>query len=111
MRRIIHWFRRDLRISDNTALHHACKDGEEVIPVYILSVWSHHHRWTGPNRQEFLCGCIVSLAKNIDAIGGKLIIRAGDPVDELAKLATETKAGTIYYNRSINLASCRIEFA
>ena len=43
MPKAIHWFRRDLRIADNTALHHASKNGT-VIPVYLLSDWkgSHH---------------------------------------------------------------------
>jgi deoxyribodipyrimidine photo-lyase len=83
MRRVIHWFRRDLRVTDNTALWHACDQADEVIPVYILSTWKKRHPWTGPNRQEFLCGCLESLSKNLEAIGGCLILRAGDPVQEL----------------------------
>ncbi|MEA3145828.1 MAG: deoxyribodipyrimidine photo-lyase, partial [Verrucomicrobiota bacterium] len=47
MKRVIHWFRRDLRITDNTALTHAGRQSEEVIPVYILSDWKNEHRWTG----------------------------------------------------------------
>jgi deoxyribodipyrimidine photolyase len=37
MKRAIHWFRRYLRVSDNTALSEARKP-DKVIPVYILSV-------------------------------------------------------------------------
>ena len=36
MKRVIHWFRRDLRTHDNTALHEAATRAEEVIPVFIL---------------------------------------------------------------------------
>jgi len=96
---VIHWFRRDLRITDNTALSAASKDGREVIPVYIASDWKRTHRWTGPARQEFLCGCLASLAKNIEAIGGCLIIRRGQADQELERLAIETKASAIYFNR------------
>ncbi|RYG94181.1 MAG: hypothetical protein EON58_16820 [Alphaproteobacteria bacterium] len=32
---VIHWFRRDLRIADNTALSRAAKPGLPVVPVYI----------------------------------------------------------------------------
>ncbi|MEY2616861.1 MAG: deoxyribodipyrimidine photo-lyase, partial [Verrucomicrobiota bacterium] len=92
MKRVIHWFRRDLRITDNTALTHAGRQSEEVIPVYILSDWKNEHRWTGPNRQNFLCGCLRSLANNLETIGGRLILRAGDPVRELVKLVQETHA-------------------
>ena len=31
----LHWFRQDLRLSDNPALHEASKH-DELIPVYIL---------------------------------------------------------------------------
>ena len=96
---VIHWFRRDLRLTDNTALHAAVKTGEQVIPVFILSDWKRGHRWTGAPRQEFLCGCLKSLAQNIEAAGGKLIIRRGKADKELQKLARETKAGAIYFNR------------
>lgn len=36
-RNVIHWFRRDLRLSDNTALHRATTESEKVLPVYISS--------------------------------------------------------------------------
>ena len=99
MKRVIHWFRRDFRITDNTALTAAVKAGEEVVPVYIASDWKGSHNWTGPARQEFLCGSLASLAKNLEAIGGRLIIRRGDAVVELEKLAAETGATAIFANR------------
>jgi deoxyribodipyrimidine photo-lyase len=99
MKRVIHWFRRDLRITDNSALYYACKQSAEIVPVYILSTWKRSHGWTGPNRQEFLCGCLKSLAKNLHALGGRLILRAGDPVEQLCALVKETGAEAIYFNR------------
>lgn len=99
MKRVIHWFRRDFRITDNSALSAAVAAGEEVIPVYIASDWKGAHGWTGPARQEFLCGSLDSLAKNLEAIGGRLIIRRGDAVAELEKLVAETGATAIFSNR------------
>jgi len=96
---VIHWFRRDLRIADNTALRHASLHGLPVVPVYILSSWKKEHHWTGPNRQHFLCGCLESLSRNLATINGHLIIREGDPILELEKLALETGATAIHYNR------------
>jgi deoxyribodipyrimidine photo-lyase len=109
MRRVIHWFRRDLRVADNTALWHACDQADEVIPVYILSTWKKRHPWTGPNRQEFLCGCLESLSKNLEAIGGRLILRAGDPVQELEKLVKETHAKAIFFNRGTDPYSVEVQ--
>ncbi len=95
---VIHWFRRDLRLWDNTALHHAAKTKSPVVPVYILSDWKGSHSWTGPNRQQFLCGSLQSLAGGLRELGGKLIIRRGPPVPELRKLIKECRASAVYFN-------------
>lgn len=95
---VILWYRRDLRISDHTALLAAAADGLPVVPVYINSIWKRSHAWTGPKRQEFLCGCLSSLASNLETIGGRLIVREGDPVGELRKLIAETRAVAIHWN-------------
>jgi deoxyribodipyrimidine photo-lyase len=95
---VIHWFRRDLRIADNTALHCAAKPGLRVLPVYILSDWKVSHSWTGPGRQQFLCGAIASLAKNLEAIGGRLVIRQGAALAELKKLIVESNAVAVHVN-------------
>ena len=99
MKTIIHWFRRDLRITDNTALSAAANQATEVIPVYILSDWKSHHAWTGAPRQQFLCDSLLSLSQNIASIGGELILREGEAVAELLRLAHETKAEAIFCNR------------
>ena len=98
-KKVIHWFRRDLRIADNTALSAAVAAGHEVIPVYIASDWKGSHEWTGPARQEFLCGSLAALAGNLESIGGRLIIRRGEAVSELGRLAAETGATEITANR------------
>ena len=99
MKTVIHWFRRDLRLTDNTALHAAASTAAQVIPVYILSGWKKIHHWTGPNRQHFLCGCLRSLDANLQAIGSRLILRQGQALLELEKLAVETGAEAIFFNR------------
>ena len=95
---VIHWFRRDLRIADNTALAHAAASSRPVIPVYIQSSWTGSHSWTGPKRQHFLCGCLASLARNLETIGGTLIVRKGDAAEGLEKLVRETGAVAIHFN-------------
>jgi deoxyribodipyrimidine photo-lyase len=99
MKCVIYWFRRDFRITDNTALAAAAASGNEVIPIYITSDWKGGHMWTGPARQEFLCGSLEALSKNLTAIGSRLIIRRGDAVMELERLAAETGACAIFANR------------
>jgi deoxyribodipyrimidine photo-lyase len=106
---VIHWFRRDLRLTDNTALNQAADEGKSVIPVYILSIWKKKHRWTGSTRQQFLCGSLASLAKNIEAIGSRLLFRAGAAEVELERLAKETGATAIYWNRDYDPFGRKVE--
>jgi deoxyribodipyrimidine photo-lyase len=98
-RTVLHWFRRDLRLTDNTSLHHAAQAAGQVIPVYILSDWKQHHIWTGPNRQQFLCDCLASLARNLASLGSRLILRCGSAAAELERLIHETRAEAVYFNR------------
>ncbi len=99
MKTIVHWFRRDLRITDNTSLAAASGDGESVVAVYVLSEWTKSHGWTGPHRQEFLCGSLEALAGNLQSIGSTLTLRCGEQVRELVGLAKEVGAAAIYANR------------
>ena len=96
---VIHWFRRDLRLTDNPALTAAAKDGTRVVPCYVLSDWKSAHGWTGGMRQQFLCGCLESLARNLESIGSRLILRCGRADQELERLIKETQAGAVYFNR------------
>ncbi|WP_193211124.1 cryptochrome/photolyase family protein [Luteolibacter marinus] len=95
----LHWFRRDFRVSDNTALHHAAKRSESVVPAYILSDWHGHHAWTGRKRQAFLCQCLKSLAANLETLSGRLILRSGRAEEELERLVKEAGAEAIFFNR------------
>lgn len=96
---VIHWFRRDLRLIDNTALTAAAKDSAQVVPVYVLSDWTRNHGWTGSIRQQFLCGCLESLSKNLEANSSRLILRTGRADVEIEKMIRETQASAVYFNR------------
>lgn len=97
---IIHWFRRDLRIADNASLNSAADSKLPLIPLYITSEWRNAHHWTGPNRQHFLCGSLAALAKNLETLNGRLIIRQGDAVAELRKIIRESNAVALHFQSS-----------
>jgi len=94
----IHWFRRDLRVLDNTSLWHASREGLPVLPVYVLADWKGHHSWTGPNRQQFLCGCLASLNGNLGTLGGRLIVRKGAAVEAFAAIFREIPVAVVHCN-------------
>jgi deoxyribodipyrimidine photo-lyase len=95
----VHWFRRDLRILDNSALHAAEAGASCVLPVYLASDRKGAHLWTGPKRQAFLCRNLASLAGNLETIGGRLIVRSGAADEALEKLIVESGADALYFNR------------
>jgi deoxyribodipyrimidine photo-lyase len=95
---VIHWLRRDLRIADNPSFVHATSGGSAVIPVYFISAWRGSHVWTGPKRQYFLCGCLASLAGDLEALGGRLIVRQGDAVGGMRDLVLESGAVAVHFN-------------
>ncbi len=95
---VIHWFRRDLRIADNTSLASAAQHGLPVIPVYFTSKWQDDHQWTGPKRQHFLCACLKSLDHSLRSLGGRLVIRHGDAVSGLRQLIRDGHAVAVHFN-------------
>ena len=91
------WLRRDLRLADNPALYHAAKAGP-VVAVYVLDDDSPKHHAYGGASRWWLHQSLVSLGKSLEARGSKLILRRGDAVEVLTKLAQETGAATIHAN-------------
>jgi deoxyribodipyrimidine photo-lyase len=95
MKRTIVWFRRDLRIADHAPLARAVARGA-VIPVFILDRALLHHPETAVARVAFMLDCLRSLDQDLRAVGGRLIVRSGDPVTVLPALIRETDADGIY---------------
>lgn len=91
----IHWFRQDLRLSDNPALTNALKQGR-VLPIYILD---------NVNAGEYALGAASgwwlhhSLASLNDSLEGNLSIYQGNPLDVLADLIARFDVQAVYWNR------------
>jgi len=95
----IHWFRRDLRVSDNTALVEASKRAETVIPVFIFEDAFRTGPDVGAARLAFLLQSVESLRKNLAELGHTLIIRSGKSEDILPQLCQETGAQAVFANK------------
>ncbi len=99
MRIAIHWFRCDLRLADNTALHAACREADVVVPVFIFDPAILKAPDTGAPIIGFMLECLKALEMNVRASGGKLLFRHGRPEQEMKALLGETKATALYFNR------------
>ena len=100
----IWWIRRDLRLTDNPALHSALQAGA-VIPVFILN--SHLLLRTPARRQAFLFDGLHTLNIDLHKRHSKLIIRKGKPIEALGQLMTETNATAIYAEEDYTPYACR----
>ncbi len=99
MKTVIHWFRRDLRVSDNTALSEAAKRAEQVIPVFIFEDAFRTGPDVGAARLAFLLQSVESLRKNLLELGHALVIRCGKSEEILPQLCKEVGAQAVFANK------------
>jgi deoxyribodipyrimidine photo-lyase len=88
----IWWIRRDLRLTDNPALHAALEAGP-VVPVFVLDPAFAH---SSSRRRNFLFEGLHALDGDLRSRGSYLVVRFGKPVEALQELITETGAGAIF---------------
>ncbi len=104
-KKVIVWFRNDLRVHDNEALLEAISSGGEVYPVYVFDsrVFTSRTyfglRKTDKFRAQFILESISALQQSLQDLGTELIIRIGHPEDEVFTIAKELKTSWVYCNR------------
>ncbi len=101
MSALIHWFRRDLRAADNTALTHAARDADRVVPVFVLDDHYAADPNVGPARFRFLRESLEALAESLPRFSGRLVVRKGPAERALPELLRETGAAAVYANAEI----------
>jgi deoxyribodipyrimidine photo-lyase len=99
MKIAVHWFRCDLRLSDNTALEAAAREADGVVPIFIFDPKILRAPEVSANQVGFMIECLHSLEKNIEAAGGKLIFRQGEILEEMKAVLRESGAQALYFNR------------
>jgi deoxyribodipyrimidine photo-lyase len=90
------WFRRDLRVHDHPALREALRRHDRVIPVLCLDdrILAGRHR-SGP-RTQFMLECLVDLDAALRKRNSGLVIRRGDPAEEIPALCEEVGAAEVH---------------
>ena len=105
MRNIV-LFTRDLRVHDHPALSAACRAGDEVVPLFVLdpSLTS-----ISPNRHRFLLESLADLDGQLSALGGRLVLRHGDPTAEVMRLAHAARCGAVHLTADAGVVARRRE--
>ncbi len=93
------WFRQDLRLRDNPALHAAAATGEPVIPVYIWSPEEEGEWAPGAASRWWLHRSLAALSGELESRGSRLLLACGPALDVLKRLAHATGAESVHWNR------------
>lgn len=96
----IFWMRRDLRLEDNTALYHALKTRENVLPLFIFNPDILERLEVRPDfRVNFIYQTLVGIKETLEKIGSSIYIAHGKPQDVFKKMADEFHICSVYTNR------------
>lgn len=91
---VIHWFRQDLRVLDNPALHYAAELGD-VVPVYIYEAGQDHHHTPGAASRVWLHHALHSLDQTLNQ---SLNVYTGDPLAILDELCRRFDVTDVCWN-------------
>ena len=93
------WFRRDLRLADNAALHAALERHERVLPVYIHDPDAESPWVPGGASRWWLHHSLTALEQGLRGVGARLVICRGHTLDVLRHLIQLSGASAVYWNR------------
>lgn len=99
MSHAIVWFRRDLRLADNTALHEACVAHTGIVPLYIHAPQEEGDWAPGAASRWWLHHSLHELDGSLRQHHGSLHIRQGDSLQMLLDVVQHSGADTVYWNR------------
>lgn len=105
-KKILVWFRNDLRLHDNEMLVEAIAKSEEILPVFCFDprqfeVTSYHTFKTGSVRAKFLIESVNGLRQSLQNLGGDLLIVNGKPEEVLPDLVAKYEIAEVYHHREV----------
>jgi len=99
------WFRSDLRLDDNPALTAAVESKSAVVPVFVWCPEEEQAWAPGAASRWWLAQSLRDLDARLRAAGSRLILARGPSLPTLLRLAEESGANAVYWNRRYEPAS------
>ncbi|TFV94440.1 deoxyribodipyrimidine photo-lyase [Algoriphagus kandeliae] len=94
------WFRRDLRLDDNTGLFYALQQEKNVLPVFIFDQNILEKLEDKDDaRVGFIHDQITKLKSQLEKKGSSMIVRIGKPLEIYKSLLEEYSIQAVYTNR------------
>ena len=95
----IFWFRRDLRINDNTALYNALINGKNIQPIFIFDDNIVEELPYNDARITFIYQKLNSINVELKKHGSSLKIFYGDPYKIFTEILYNNRVNNVYINR------------
>lgn len=94
------WFRRDLRLEDNTGLFYALQQEKNVLPLFIFdrNILDKLEDKSDA-RVEFIHNQLKDIKAKLEQKGGSLLVKYGKPEEIYAKLLESYAVQAVYSNR------------
>ena len=93
------WFRRDLRLEDNTALHQALEAGLPVLPIFIFDQNILSELTEDDARLTFIYDTLEKINAELTILGSSLLVLNGNPAEIWKNLIEEYRIKSVYCNR------------
>lgn len=107
MKHTLVWLRRDLRLSDNPALHHALSCAEKVVLLYIHAPHEEQPWRPGAASNWWLHHSLQAIRRELRRRNADLVIRRGDSQSVLDEVCRQTKAEGVFWNQLYEPAAVR----
>lgn len=93
------WFREDLRLADNPALHAAAAARHPLLAIFVLDTGDNGSRARGGAARWWLHHSLAALAADLKARSVTLHLFSGDADRLVPAIAKASGAATVYWNR------------
>ncbi|WP_281310565.1 cryptochrome/photolyase family protein [Flavobacterium flavigenum] len=93
------WFRRDLRLEDNTGLFHALQSGFPVIPLFIFDDSILESLPKNDARVNFIYDSLEKINTELHAVPSSILIKKGNTKNVWQSLIEEFDIQTVFFNK------------
>ena len=101
------WFKRDLRVEDNTGLYHAVTENKEVLPVYVLEDEILSGYSPTSKRLSFFVDALKNLDSELRRLGSYLYVVRGKAEEVLPELIKMHNIDSVYTNRAYGFSGVK----
>lgn len=115
-KRILIWYRNDLRLHDHEPLTQASQEKSLIIPFYCFDIRQFNNTSfdfpkTGNFRGKFLLESIDNLRQSLQELGSNLVIKKGHPEEIIPQIVQQLSIDKVYFYQEVTAEEIKVETA